>query len=128
MNTNNSQLRQGKTDRAFWVCAFVTIANALTSAGFSIAALFSSGDAHVNAMYAVSRSLSLAAVCMVVVSMRSRIGLAILASTMALIQAGDAVIGGIDRSVIKTIGPAFLSVVTLSTLVLLLRSERSSKQ
>ena len=59
-------------NRYFWVCAFITVASALTSAGFSIAALNASGDAYVNAMYAASRSLSLAFVSIVVVFLRSR--------------------------------------------------------
>src|SRR5437764_10604577 len=61
--------------RLFWLCALVTIGSAFTSVGFSVAALSSSGDAQVNAMYAASRSLSLALASVVVVLARSRTGL-----------------------------------------------------
>src|SRR5947209_15259224 len=69
--------------RLFWLCALVTIGSAFTSVGFSVAALSSSGDAEVNAMYAASRSLSLALASVVVVVARSRIGLMTVAFVMA---------------------------------------------
>src|SRR5437870_11811717 len=53
--------------RLFWLRALVTIGSAFTRVGFSVAALSSSGDAQVNAMYAASRSLSLALASVVVV-------------------------------------------------------------
>jgi hypothetical protein len=80
MNTINSP---GKR-RLFWICAVVTIASTLTSAGFSVAALSSSGDAHVNAMYAASRSLSLAIAIILVVLIRSRVGLTALSVVLPL--------------------------------------------
>jgi hypothetical protein len=99
----------------------VTIGSAFTSAGFSVAALFSSGDAHVNAMYTASRSLSLAAASVVVVLARSRSGLLAVAFVMALVQGADAVIGAIEREPLKTFGPAFLALVTVAVLILLFR-------
>src|SRR3979409_2064015 len=93
------------TRRLFWICALVTIVSTLTSAGFSVAALSSSGDAHVNAMYAASRSLSLAIAIILVVLMRSRAGLTALSVVMALVQAGDAIIGAMDHDQLKTFGP-----------------------
>jgi hypothetical protein len=108
--------------RFFWLCALVTIVSAFTSAAFSVAALFSSGDAHVNAMYAASRSLSLAAASVVVVLARSRSGLLAVALVMALVQGADAVIGVIEREPLKTFGPAFLALVTLAVLILLFKS------
>ena len=107
--------------RFFWLCALVTIGSAFTSAGFSVAALFSSGDAHVNAMYTASRSLSLAAASAVVVLARSRSGLLALAFVMALVQGTDAVIGAIERDPLKTFGPAFLALVTVAVFILLFR-------
>jgi hypothetical protein len=62
----------------------VTIESAFTSVGFSVAALSSSGDAQVNAMYAASRSLSLALASVVVVLARSRTGLMAVAFVMAM--------------------------------------------
>jgi hypothetical protein len=107
--------------RLFWLCGVVTTASAFTSAGFSIAALSSAGDAHVNAMYAASRSLSLALVSVVVVIARSRTGLLTVAFVMALVQAMDAVIGAINHDPIKTLGPGFLVLVTVAVLVALWR-------
>lgn len=107
--------------RLFWICALITIASALTSAGFSLAALSSLGDAHVNALYGVSRSLSLAFGSLLVVFLRSHIGLMAIAFLMTLVQAGDAVIGVVINDPMKTYGPAFLAVVTGVVLFLLFR-------
>ena len=110
--------------RLFWLCGLVTIASAFTSAGFSIAALFSADDAHVNAMYAASRSLSLALASVVVVLARSRAGLLTMAFVMAVVQALDAVIGAIDHEPLKAVGPAFLALVTVAVLIALWRCTR----
>jgi hypothetical protein len=107
--------------RFFWLCALVTVGSAFTSAGFSVAALFSSGDGQVNAMYAASRSLSLAAASVVVVLARSRSGLMTMAVVMSLVQGADAVIGAMEREPLKTFGPAFLALVTVAVLILLFR-------
>jgi hypothetical protein len=107
--------------RLFWICASVTIASALTSAGFSVAALSSSGDAHINAMYAASRSLSLALVIILVVLVRSRLGLMALSLVMALVQAGAAIIGAIRHDQLKTFGPALLALATTAVLIPLSR-------
>jgi hypothetical protein len=124
MNTIDSP---GKR-RLFWICAVVTIASTLTSAGFSVAALSSSGDAHVNAMYAASRSLSLAIAIILVVLIRSRVGLTALSVVMALVQAGDAIIGAIDHDPLKTFGPAFLALTTATLVVPLLRGLSNGTQ
>lgn len=113
--------------RLFWICALITIASALTSAGFSLAALSSSGEAHVNAMYAVSRSLSLAFGGLLVVWLRSRSGLMAVAFLMALVQAGDTVIGVLIDDPMKTYGPAFLSIITSVVLILLLRENPTNR-
>lgn len=107
--------------RLFWICAVITVVSALTSAGFSLAALSSSGEAHVNALYSVSRSLSLAFGSLLVVFLRSRIGLMAVSFLMVLVQAGDAVIGAFINDPMKTYGPAFLAVVTGIVLILLVR-------
>jgi hypothetical protein len=49
----------------FLICAIVTAISAFISFGFSIAALRSTGDTYVNAMYFSSRSLALAVVSIV---------------------------------------------------------------
>jgi hypothetical protein len=113
-------------NRYFRVCAFITVASALTSAGFSIAALNASGDAHVIAMYAASRSLSLAVVSIVVVFLRSRTGLMALSAVMVLVQGADAVIGAINHDLVKTLGPAFLALVTAGALIAVMKAGRST--
>jgi hypothetical protein len=110
-------------NRHFLVCAFMTVASALTSAGFSIAALNASGDAYVNAMYAASRSLSLAFVSIVVVFLRSRTGLMALSAVMVLVQSGDALIGAIDHDPLKTFGPAFLALLTAGALIAVMKAD-----
>jgi hypothetical protein len=107
--------------RYFWVCAFITVASALTSAGFSIAALNASCDAYVNAMYAASRSLSLALVGIVVVILRSRTGLMALSAAMVLVQSGDALVGAIDHDLLKTLGPVFLAMLTAGALIAVIK-------
>jgi hypothetical protein len=114
--------------RLYWICAVVTSASALTSAGFSVAALSSSGDAHVNAMYAASRSLSLAIAIILVVFIRSRAGLTALSFVMALVQAGDAIIGAIDHDPLKTFGPAVLALATAALVVPLLQDLSNGTQ
>lgn len=104
----------------------VTLASALTSAGFSIAALSSSGEAHTNAMYAVVRSLSVALAIFAAVGLRSRVGLITVAFIMALVQGGDAIIGAINHDPMKTFGPAFLAVVTLAVLIPFFRAKTAN--
>ena len=110
------------SDRHFRVCAFMTVASALTSAGFSIAALNASGDAYVNAMYAASRSLSLAFVSIVVVFLRSRTGFMALSAIMILVQSGDALIGAINHDLLKTLGPVFLALLTAGALIAVMKA------
>jgi hypothetical protein len=43
------------------------------------------------------------------------------AFVMALVQAVDAVIGAIDHQPLKTVGPAFLALVTVAVLISLWR-------
>lgn len=111
----------------FWLCAGITLINAFTSAGFSIAALGTPGTEHINAMYGVSRSISLALITLLVVLLRSRPGLLVMALIMVGVQAGDALIGLFIQDPIKTYGPAFLAVVTLAGLVALYRATTSQR-
>src|SRR5437660_12688809 len=92
-----------------------------------IAALSSAGDADINAMYAASRSLPLALASVLVVLARSRTGLLTVAFVMALVQAVDAVIGAIEHHTIKTLGPAFLALVTVAALIALWRCNRGDE-
>lgn len=122
----SSTLSSAKS-RLFWICAIITIASALTSAGFSLAALSSSGEAHVNALYSVSRSLSIALGSLLVVFFRSRIGLMAVSFLMVLVQAGDTVIGALINDPMKTYGPAFLAILTGAVLILLLRETPTNR-
>jgi hypothetical protein len=107
---------------AFWICALVTLLSALLSTGFCIAALSSSGDAHINALRAFGRSGSLALACILAVFMRSRAALVVLSLTMTLVQASDAVIGASDRNTARTVGPAVIALATLASLAFFLKS------
>jgi hypothetical protein len=107
--------------RSFWACALITIASALTSAGFSMAALLAT-DGHTNAMYSASRSLSLALVAVLVVLLRSPRGLMTMALAMTLVQSGDAIVGFTNHDALKTFGPASLALVTAAALVFFRRS------
>jgi hypothetical protein len=106
---------------SFWACALITIASALTGAGFSMAAL-ATADGHTNAMYAASRSLSLALVAILVVFLRSPRGLMTVALAMTLVQFGDAIVGFTNHDALKTFGPASLALVNAVALILFRRS------
>jgi len=93
--------------------ALMTAANALTSLGFSLAALSSAGEAQVNAGYAVSRSLALAVAALGLVRFRSRPTLLALALILSLMQLSDAVIGLLIHDPVKTLGPLLLAMLTL---------------
>ena len=107
--------------RSFWACALITIASALTSTGFSMAALLAT-DGHTNAMYCASRSLSLALVTVLVVLLRSPRGLMTMSLAMTLVQFGDAIVGFINHDALKTFGPASLALVTAVALIFFRRS------
>jgi hypothetical protein len=105
----------------YWFCAGVTAISALTSLGFSVAALAAASErSRANARYAASRSLALAIATAVPVVNPSRTWLEAVALTMVVVQAVDAVIGVGEHDVMKTLGPAMLSLINLVALVLLL--------
>jgi hypothetical protein len=103
---------------AFWVCAGVTAASALVSLGYSIAAVVSALDqARVNARYALSRSVALAAVVLVPFFSQTRSSLLTIALAMVIVQALDALVGATIHDRMKTLGPASLGAVNLVALV-----------
>jgi hypothetical protein len=103
---------------AFWICAGVTAASALVSLGFSTAAVLSvRHQARTNAMYALSRSVALAAVSLVPLISQTRSSLLTIALAMVIVQALDAIVGGIVRDRMKTVGPASLDALNLVALV-----------
>jgi hypothetical protein len=106
----------------YWFCAVVTIISALTSLGFSIAAIrIPKSGISTNAMYATSRSLALVVLAVVPFFYESRIWLIEIALAMIIVQALDAVIGNIKHDMQKTAGPAFLAILNLFALILFIR-------
>jgi prepilin signal peptidase PulO-like enzyme (type II secretory pathway) len=108
---------------AFWICAGVTAASAFVSLGFSVAAVLAvRHQARTNAMYALSRSVALAAVSLVPLISQTRSSLLTIALAMVIVQALDAAVGGAIRDRMKTFGPASLGALNLAALVWLLVS------
>jgi hypothetical protein len=106
----------------FLICAIVTAISAFISFGFSIAALWSTCEAYVNAMYFLSRSLPLAVVSIVPFFSDSRSWLFAIATAMTIVQAVDACAGFKQRDTRKTVGPIFIFLANLVVLILLARS------
>jgi hypothetical protein len=103
---------------AFWVCVGVTAASAFVSLGFSRAAVLAVRyQARTNALYVLSRSVALVAVSLVPLISQTRSSLLTIALAMVIVQALDAVVGGIVRDRMKTFGPASLGAVNLVALV-----------
>ena len=104
--------------RLFWFCFVVTAASALTSLGFSIAALPGGGAI---AQYATGRSLALALAALSMAALRHRVAMVLVALLMTVVQGLDAVVGIGIGDLVKTAGPAFLAALTLVAAVLLAR-------
>ncbi len=102
----------------FWALAIVTSLSAVISTGFSVAALVGKGDRLINAMYAASRSVALAAVSFVPLLTGSGTWLVAIALAMTIVQIIDALIGFKQRDTMKTVGPAFLAVINGVLLIL----------
>jgi hypothetical protein len=106
----------------FWACAVVTLASALTSLGFSVAAVRTVGEAGLtSARYAMSRSVALAIVSVVAIAFQSVAALAAIAVAMVLVQGGDAFVGWKQHNAVKTAGPAVTALVNLVALLVMLR-------
>ncbi|MGI8576656.1 MAG: hypothetical protein ACR2KG_01800 [Nocardioidaceae bacterium] len=106
---------------AYWVCALVTLASALTSLGFSLKALTSTHNkSRTNAMYAAVRSAALAFAAVVPLFMESRSWLEAIAIAMIFVQSLDTVIGLKMRDALKTYGPAATALTNLAVLVWLM--------
>jgi hypothetical protein len=112
-------------NRSFWICAAMTILNAMVSAGFAVATVVQdSGKSP--ALYALSRSLALFAVAIGAVVFKSKPAVAALAVAMVLVQLADTGIGMIMHDASKTFGPLFLALATLAALVQMLRGSRNN--
>src|SRR4030081_4085438 len=107
----------------YWFFSVATTISALTSLGFSIAALVTATEGSLpTARYATSRSVALAVAAAVPFVAPSAAWVEAVAVAMVIVQTGDAVIGQRERDVRKTLGPAVLAAINLVALVLLLRS------
>lgn len=106
----------------FLICALVTLASALTSLGFYIAAyLQSDKTSRINAMYAISRSIAIIAICFVPFINNSSSWLVATATTMIIVQILDALIGIKINNTLKTFGPAITAAVNLLALIWFVR-------
>jgi hypothetical protein len=113
--------------RAWSGAATMTMVNATTSAGFSLAGLFSQPDtgsqsARIFALYAAARSVPLLIAVLWLVAVRSVRELGALAAVMSGVQACDAVVGLVQHDPGKTIGPAMFAVATAVAARVLLRA------
>jgi hypothetical protein len=106
---------------AFVACGIVTAVSALVSLGFSIDAVVASrGDARTVALYALARSVALAAVAVFAPFTGALVFLAPVAIIMVIVQGADAVVGARGGGRAKTWGPAAVAAVNLAALVWLL--------
>lgn len=102
----------------YLICTLITLASGMTSLGFSIMAYLSSDkNSRVNAMYASSRSLAIAAICVVALINQSNSWLIAAATLMIIVQTLDALVGVIISDKLKTFGPAITAIVNLLALV-----------
>jgi hypothetical protein len=100
-----------------------TAISALTSLGFSIAALVRPTEGSLRtARYAASRSVALAVAAAVPIVATSVSWAEAVALAMVIVQAGDAAIGFREHDFRRTLGPAVFAVINLIALLLLLRS------
>ncbi|GGF21599.1 hypothetical protein [Subtercola lobariae] len=102
----------------FWLCFALTAASALTSLGFSLAAL-RGPNRDVYAKYSLSRSIALVGGVIVVLAVHTVSALFVMALAMTVVQALDAVVGITISDRMKTFGPAALAVLTLAAALLL---------
>jgi hypothetical protein len=114
-----------RTKSLFYVCASITCLNALTSAAFSVAMLIGEPLMKTAAMYGVARSVPLALAALVATATRSYGGIVVLGLLLASVQACDAIVGWMSHDAGKTIGPLVLAVLTLVSVIVVLRNERS---
>ncbi len=102
----------------FGICVMITVISAFVSLGFSVAACVNhTGTARILALYAGARSLALAIISLVPLASGSVAWLEATAAGMIIVQACDAVIGGVVKDKLKTIGPAATAAANLLALV-----------
>lgn len=103
---------------SFWICALITLVNALLSLGFSIDTYRESkSNARTNSMYTIARSSALAVVCFVPLFNHSPSWLIATATTMIIVQFVDTLIGIKLKDQMKILGPFIVAVLNLLALV-----------
>jgi hypothetical protein len=102
--------------RAYWVCAGFTLFSAVVSAGFSLLSLRMAGG-HEYALYAASRSVALPLAAVSAMALRSRGGVAALATAMTLVQLFDGIIGFRLNDPSRAYGPLVFSALNLGMLL-----------
>ena len=107
---------------AFWVCSSITAVSAFVGLGYSIATVgWSPAPQQVPAMYALARSLALAAGAAVALLIQSVAFTEAIAFIMIIVQAVDAVIGVRLHERLRTFGPAATSLANAVALAWLVR-------
>jgi hypothetical protein len=106
---------------SYWSCVVITAVSALVSLGFAIASVVTAtaGNA-LGSRYALSRSIALTVASVIALFAGSAGFVIAVAIAMTLIQAADAIIGGLAHDRPKTVGPAILAALTLAALLWLL--------
>jgi hypothetical protein len=110
----------------FWTYATITAVSALVSASFSVAGLFGPSGSDIFERYATSRSIALLIAVLCCIGFRSRMGIAVLALVMTLVQGFDGLIGALAHDPASTYGPFAFALANFAALVWLLRSGESS--
>jgi hypothetical protein len=102
----------------FFLCASVTAISAIISLGFSIAAALSAaGAVRTAALYTCARSVALVLASAVPFLTGSTPWLLAIASSMIVVQSGDAAIGVSIEDQMKTFGPAGTALLNLATVI-----------
>jgi hypothetical protein len=105
----------------FVICAAVTLASAVISLGFSVAAaIHEMGQTRTLAFYACARSIAFALISVCPFANHSTQWLEALASGMIVVQAIDAAIGLTIEDKMKTFGPAGTAIANLAALIWLM--------
>lgn len=106
---------------AYWACAGLTLISAAVSFGYSLAGLRAFGaDARTPSLYALARSVALLVAAVAALFSGSVAFVAAVAIAMIIVQAIDAVIGGMIHDRLKTLGPAFTALLNLAALLWML--------
>jgi hypothetical protein len=110
--------------REYWTCAGFTLFSALVSASFSLLSLRMTGG-HEYALYAASRSVALPLAVIYAMALRSRSGIATLATAMTLVQLFDAIVGFHLNDPGRAYGPLVFAAINFGLLLWMNRSAAS---